>query len=173
MSIETKLEALIAEQIELKNIFREKATELFKEVTKEFFDKNPGITAIKWSQYTPYFADGDPCVFAVNEPTFTNAPIESLDAVSCWGEFDGEEESSEIWAIQGNLEYILNGDTHWYEGVRESIKKAGGVDIESCKFLNKMFSSSEMESVMLDMFGDHVEVTATRDGFEVDEYDHD
>ena len=168
MTIQSKLETLVSEQVELKRTFQQKATELFKEVTKEFFDKNPGVTAIKWTQYTPYFADGDPCVFGVNEPTFTNAPLEELEEVSPWGEYEGEDES--IWAAEA---YTLNSTNNYYKEQQEQIAQSGGVDIESCSFISKTICSSEMEDVMYDMFGDHVVVTATREGFEVDEYDHD
>ena len=168
MTIQSKLETLVSEQRELKRTFQEKATELFKEVTKEFFETNPAITAIKWTQYTPYFADGDPCVFSVNEPTFTNAPVEELENVSAWGEYEGEDES--IWAVEA---YALNSTNNYYKEQQEQIAQSGGVDIESCSFISKTICSSEMEDVMCDMFGDHVIVTATRDGFEVDDYDHD
>jgi hypothetical protein len=36
-----------------------------------------------------------------------------------------------------------------------------------------MIGSSEMEDIMLEMFGDHVKVVATRNGFDVEDYDHD
>jgi len=32
------------------------------------FDEFEEIVAVRWRQYTPYFNDGDPCVFRVNEP---------------------------------------------------------------------------------------------------------
>jgi hypothetical protein len=36
-----------------------------------------------------------------------------------------------------------------------------------------MIQSSEFEDVMLAMFDNHSKVIATRDGFDVEEYDHD
>jgi hypothetical protein len=42
-----------------------------------------------------------------------------------------------------------------------------------CNAFSRMICSSEMEDVMKAMFGDHVKVVATREGFDVDDYDHD
>jgi hypothetical protein len=38
-----------------------------KEAFKEVFDKHPCIDSVYWTQYTPYFNDGDPCYFRMNE----------------------------------------------------------------------------------------------------------
>jgi hypothetical protein len=48
-----------------------------------------------------------------------------------------------------------------------------GVDIQSITKFSGIIQSSEMEGVMEAMFGNHVRVVATRDGFDVEEYDHD
>lgn len=37
-----------------------------KESLKTFFEANPNIEAVRWTQYTPYFNDGDPCVFGLH-----------------------------------------------------------------------------------------------------------
>ncbi len=47
------------------------------------------------------------------------------------------------------------------------------IDFDSCVQLGKLMESNEMEGVMLATFGDHVKVIATRDGFDIQEYDHD
>lgn len=38
-----------------------------QEVAAPFFAEFPEITAVIWTQYTPYFNDGDPCEFYVND----------------------------------------------------------------------------------------------------------
>lgn len=35
---------------------------------KDFFADNPDVEAVRWEQYTPYFNDGDACVFGVGDP---------------------------------------------------------------------------------------------------------
>jgi len=40
-----------------------------KKAFKVFLEAHPEIKCIFWSQYTPYFNDGDPCTFSVHEPS--------------------------------------------------------------------------------------------------------
>lgn len=154
--LQTAFDKLLDEQRALQKKFQETAQALFKETTKEFFDKNPNVTAIVWTQYTPYFNDGDTCEFSVHDATFTNAPDPHNVR---WGEYDGDEEvaadGSEIFAWEG-----------WGEAPVD-------LNTEMCKAFDRMINSSEMEDVMKAMFGDHVKVVATREGFDVDDYDHD
>ncbi len=167
--LNTAFENLIKDQAELQRKFQEQAQSLFKEITKEFFTKNPGITGVVWTQYTPYFNDGDTCEFSVNEPTFTNAPLDELSDIR-WGEYEGETEG--VWATD-NVAHVLTTDREYYKETADLIRASGGVDVASCTLFDAAVTSSEMEQVMHAMFGDHVKVIATRDGFEVEEYEHD
>ena len=168
-ALQTAFDQLLSDQAELQRKFQTQAQALFKDITKEFFEKNPGITGVVWTQYTPYFNDGDTCEFRVNDATFTNAPVGELCDVR-WGEYDGDVEG--VWACE-NIGYVLNSDRDYYKETKDMILASGGVDVASCVLFNKAIGSSEMESVMQAMFGDHVQVTATRDGFDVNDYDHD
>lgn len=167
-SLQEKFDQLLADQAELKRQFQTQAQEMFKGITKEFFDKNPGVQAIVWTQYTPYFNDGETCEFNVNDPTFTNSP--NGEDVSPWGEYEGDDES--IWSCQ-NVSHVLTSDRSYYKEEADRINAAGGVDADSCSAFERMLMSSEMEDVFLAMFGDHVKVIATRDGFDVEDYNHD
>lgn len=167
--LQAKFDGLIAEQRKLKKQFQADAQEMFRGITKEFFDKNPSITAFKWAQYTPYFNDGDPCEFRVNAPTFTNAPLDELDEVSSYGEYEGETEG--VWATD-TVRWVLESDSE-YNKDSKHLLQASNVDVDSCEKMSGMIQCDEMEEVMLDMFGDHVEIVATRNGFDVEEYDHD
>lgn len=169
-TLQSRFDTLIEEQRALRAKFQTEAQAMFKETMKEFFDKNPGITALKWTQYTPYFNDGDECVFGVNDVYFTNAPADELDNISAWGEYEGEDDS--VWVCQ-NIAYVLISGSKYYQEEAAKIRAAGGVDEESCKLIDKMIQSSEMQDIMEEMFGDHVAVTATRDGFDVNDYEHD
>lgn len=169
-TLQSRFDALIEEQRALRAKFQTEAQAMFKETMKEFFDKNPGITALKWTQYTPYFNDGDACVFRVNDVTFTNAPEDKLDNVTAWGEYEGEDES--VWVTQ-NVAHVLSSGSKYYMNKAAKIRAAGGIDEDSCNLIDKMIQSDEMEEIMKEMFGDHVQITATRDGFDVDEYEHD
>lgn len=155
--LQTAFDKLLNEQRELQKKFQATAQALFKETTKEFFDKNPAITAIVWTQYTPYFNDGDTCEFSVHEPNFTNA--KDLDDITRWGEYEGDDEnqwSESPWGFK----YHNRTDIP-------------GINIDSINKFAELVQSSEMESVMEAMFGDHVRVMATREGFDVEDIDHD
>lgn len=128
--------------------------ESFNGFVREFFENNPDIKSIVWTQYTPYFNDGEPCVFNVNDPTYSNS-IDGED-VTPWGEYLGEEEG--IWAHQGTWGVDKTNQAHL---------------IEAMENFSKVICSTAMEDVMIAMFGDHVKVVCTPDGFDVIDYDHD
>jgi hypothetical protein len=74
-----------------------------KGICKEFTDwlqsiikADPGIQAISWKQYAPYFNDGDPCTFSVRDYTLELSLVDGRT----WGpdgdhdgEFTKEEEA--------------------------------------------------------------------------------
>ena len=64
-TLQQKFDELVEKQRALQKEFQTTAQALFKETTKEFFDQNPLVNAIVWTQYTPYFNDGDTCEFHV------------------------------------------------------------------------------------------------------------
>lgn len=165
------IKELIIKQTEYARKFKEESQELLKGVFKEFWDKNPGVTAIIWTQYTPYFNDGDTCEFGVHEPVFTNAKDDDIENVTSYGEYEGDDKS--VWAFEGSIKYILDHNAAYYKDTQDKIIASGGYDRESLEGMYGLILEPELEDVFKSMFGDHVRVTATRDGFEVDEYEHD
>jgi hypothetical protein len=137
-----------------------------KEVFKEFWALNPGITAVVWTQYAPYFNDGDPCEFSVHEVAFTNATgevlNENIDSIA-WADYDDEGEDGFFSFADYSVERIL----------KENPEFASEVNQESIKALSTLLNSSVMEDIMEATFGNDALVIATREGFEVQEYDHD
>lgn len=168
--LQKEFQTLIQKQQELRKEFQASAQKIFKGVTQEFFDKNPGITAVIWTQYCDYFNDGEPCTFAVHEPVFTNAPLDELTEVNVYGEYEGELEG--VW-VADYLPYVMDDSRGHYEAERNLIKNGPPIDLTSCEFFRSMIQSNEMEDIMQAMFGDHVKVTATKNGFNMDDYsDH-
>lgn len=159
--LQNKFDELLEKQRAIKAEFQQTAQQLFKETTKVFFVENPAVKAIVWNQYTPYFNDGDTCEFSVHEPCFTNAEGDDLDDIS-WGEYNGDREG--IWASES-----------W--GINNSQAQADdayiGVNAQSCYNFSNIITSAEMQDVMLHMFGDHVRVVVTAEGFDVSSCDHD
>ena len=124
----------------------EEGEEALKELFKEFFDKHPRAEAVHWRQYTPYFNDGDPCYFRVGEMNLhLNDELE-------------EDEEYEDYDDEGHGSYTLSQS-----------------DDEELKSMGKDFEDIENlpEDVLEYVFGDHVTIIATREGFKISEYDHD
>jgi hypothetical protein len=156
----TELNARITDIFEAYKVQRsaliESAKQMVKDLTTELFELNPAIHAIIWNQYAPYFNDGDPCYFSVNSPMFTNASTEEQLSEIYGEEYNGPDD--DIFTI-----YSWNG----------SAAEVDGINVESLKSFESFITAHEMTDVLEEMFGEHVTVTATREGFTAEEYDHD
>jgi hypothetical protein len=53
-----------------KQEMQDKSKGLIEEAAKRFLDACPEVTGVHWTQYTPYFNDGESCEFSVNEMCF-------------------------------------------------------------------------------------------------------
>ena len=54
---------------------------------RAFFDRHPQVDGIRWSQFTPYFNDGEPCYFSVNEPLLLITDLTEEEQRACDDEF--------------------------------------------------------------------------------------
>lgn len=153
-TIRQQLSEMISQFEEFQREFQAKAREEIKKLFQKFWDMNPGVNAVVWTQYAPYFNDGEPCEFSVSDPTFTNAIGDDLDDIR-WDYYQGEKE--DIWA-----------ETLW--GSKYSEANREGVNKESLEALSEMLCSNCLEDVMRAMFGSDSKVIATRAGFEVLDY---
>lgn len=117
-----------------------------QEEFKKFFNECPEVLGVKWRQYTPYFNDGDVCVFGVDDFFYKFANISE-------DEGDYEDGYLSTWELQrtGNK-----------DGALYPIGK-----------LNDFYTSIVDNDIFKAVFGDHTTITATRAGFEVEEYEHD
>ncbi len=76
MKVKKEIANLITEQEESENIFLATMEEKVKEFFKQFFEENPNIKHITWSQYTPYWNDGSSTEFETNfYDIFKGGPI--------------------------------------------------------------------------------------------------
>ena len=134
---------------------KQKGTEKLKEVFKLFWEKNPEVKTISWTQYAPYFNDGDACIFGVNEIYFSNS--EDPDQV----DQDDLDEESGVW----NASVWCFG---WWGKKYPDLKIP--IDIDNAKNLGDFLQSNAMLDIMEMMFGSDNRVIATRDGFKTEEY---
>ena len=69
----TKYQELKAKIAQAKAEMEATAKTAFADMAKEFFNDNPTVLAFGWTQYTPYWNDGDVCTFRAQTdyPTVT------------------------------------------------------------------------------------------------------
>jgi hypothetical protein len=143
MAIE-ELATLSSEFRHQREAFANKAKEILQRAFAEYFDKHGAeVASLRWSQYTPYFNDGEACVFGVNDIRIVLADTPESDDDDDW-----EEGESIPW--------------------RESERLLRHVDALAIgSFLDENPEIAEAS------YGDHVEVVVTKNGVEVEEYCHD
>jgi hypothetical protein len=157
------LQELIAAHAAAKAEFKAKAEAAFKVAVKQLFEAVPDLTMIRWVQYTPYFNDGEECVFSMREPIFTNANEDDREYITSYGEFDGDIEDCTTEGI-------------WFFGQNVYSSEPKPTDPKVYKLLDEfddMMATAEFQELARDMFDDHVQVTVTRAGIDIQEYDHD
>jgi hypothetical protein len=138
-----ELKNVAAEAAKARADFIERTKEQLKPAFLSVLDAHPCIKAFGWTQYTPYFNDGAPCEFRVNDVHASSADERDDDIYGeGWEEFYGEAKegfTQEAWDALKELQDIISS------------------------------AGDAMESA----FGDHVVVIVTREGVTVDEYEHD
>lgn len=78
------IETYVKRKAELNEALRANAQDMIKQLFAEFFAAAPDVKCVAWTQYAPYFNDGEPCTFSVHEPNFftrTPAEAEAADEV--------------------------------------------------------------------------------------------
>lgn len=70
----------------LTEIMQKKATPLIDQVANKLFTTIPEIESVFWTQYTPYFNDGDACTFSVNDIYFNLYDDPTLEDEDIYGE---------------------------------------------------------------------------------------
>lgn len=167
----TDVKGAVKELKKAENEFKKQGKELVSKL-KDLIRLSPHIEAIRWSQYTPYFQDGDPCEFGVNELEFkfseelsgagdraaNKTRLENYDDSDFYG--FGEYSDNDLTKFLNERTDILNfKDIKLVEDVVNAI-----TEIHE--------TLSEMDDILKSVLGDHVQVTVTREGIETEEYEH-
>jgi len=171
---------IISELRELQSQFQAKAKEALRTSFKKFFESHPEVSRIMWTQYTPYFNDGDACTFSINELTFKASGMNlKPDVNKELGQLlvdDDDIDDVHGYSIDNVIKRVIGYE--WGAQKREIVigTKRLPTPTESSLLsdthdLNALVQ--ELGETMKDIFGDHALVTATIEGFEVKEYEHD
>jgi hypothetical protein len=146
----------------------------------------PRIRAICWLQYTPYFNDGDTCVFGVHTVSFAFTDIAEPDE---YGEpdesADDYEEDADAQApgfytpwsdtyrrIAGHATREYKGGGVWETTALEP-GEGGQALLEAVVALESAIEGGHHDVELHKLFGDHAEVTVTRQGITVEFWEHD
>jgi hypothetical protein len=164
MSVE-KLKALRQKREELSVQIKESAKTLFKEASVTLFNEFPNLVKFGWTQYTPYFNDGDSCEFSSNHNDpfiiFTSQAEEDGEDFSPWdyefnrGDYGTFDYKSSPYTFTKNPNLTAEQEAEY---------AAGSAVLD---FL-KNFDDTDM----MGMFGDHQIVTVSKDGVDTSDYDH-
>lgn len=153
MSAKDKIEALAEEHRALLKRMRDVGTDGIREAYAELFAEFPSASAVRWSQYTPYFNDGDTCEFSVREIGV------KFDDGDCGGDYDDG--------------FLSKWDVGYAFQDGQISAEVAGEQTKACQAFVRLHRSIP-EELHRAVFDDHVEVTIHRDGkVDVDEYSHD
>lgn len=137
------VEALDKAAQEMKRSLRVEGEAAIKDMFRSFFEAYPSVRAVRWTQYTPHFNDGEACVFSVNEAQLAfHAEANDGGTLARW--FD-----------------------YW------DLREQGSQVNEDFSKLNQLLQSDTLAFILDAAFGDGYEVTATREAITAEHYDHD
>lgn len=158
-----KLEVIKQKKLEiesLKNELNEISQSSFDEFRCYIFGKYSQLESFGWTQYTPYFNDGDSTIFSAN----TDYLIINGDYV---------DESNWISPVNiinwGNW----NSETKSYIGRVEEENKNFDKNLSDATNEIIDFLSNFDNDFYLTKFGDHAEITVTKSSVDISDYDHD
>lgn len=132
---------------------------------------HPLVEGVRWEQYTPYFNDGDPCVFRIGEAYFRLQGMseEAGDYEDGWESIGYANDPVAIAALgERRYEYKDGKRRVWFDPEGSEPELAAALQA-----LGSALGSGAFKDALLVAFGDHATVTATRDGFNVEYYEHD
>jgi hypothetical protein len=167
----------------LQNQLTKDSEKLFKASCQEIFNNHEDFSSFAWTQFTVHWNDGDPCEFSVyNDSIYIDNEDDAEDVYSLnlfYEELKVKDKS--IAKLEKEAQQLeKDGSNDWrIKHNRERIKDLQAGDLEKTerryKFVKEI--SDLLKSIDEDsferMFGDHAKVVVTRDGIDVESYEHD
>lgn len=148
----------------------------FPKLFKELLEQSTVIESFSWTQYSPYFNDGDECTFSVNNSDISINGFNEDD----YDEDDEEQEKldfleTEYKEIKTQEELNYVNSSYYKIGDKAYLPVVSFDDINLKVYLQiKQLLTSIPDDFYEDLFGNHVEVTVYKSGkINVEEYSHD
>lgn len=166
MTKPSKLSNLIENYNKAKSSFLKEGQQALKEFFHDFLSDTPEVEKIVWTQYTPYFNDGEPCVFCINKfelkPNWELLSLRDKQSLLEGSYTESYEEYDSYHYGEASLLRILYQDKSCFSDENKN----------KLRYFSDEFNKIPKD-IFLDMFGDHCQVTVNRDGITVEEFDHD
>lgn len=139
----------------------QRPVEEFQPIVKAAIESE-GVSEIRWTQYTPYFNDGEPCVFHAH-----GLRSVTVDGVHVDEYGYGDDHERVIGSRPYNWSAAGRIPAGPYVGPNEA-------RYDALEVLNSALGGGEFEDVLLDLFGDHAEIRIVPgDAIHVEYYEHD
>jgi len=138
-----------------------------------------GIACFGWHQFTPYFNDGEPCVFGARG--VWAARHEDIAKAGTGDDEEQEFDKDDLMVDYGSPLGLYHGG-QWVNDPSDPTRRNlvgaryEGPDqarYDRCKALSDAVGSGQFDDVLLEAFGDHAEITVRRSGITVEFYAHD
>lgn len=125
---------------------------------------DPHISEFGWTQYTPYFNDGEPCIFRAYAAWFrTSDPADD----------DLSTDELDLSSTEGALN-VMDYDHEKRAYVRRPGLEQWKYDTyDRAMALYAAIDGAQFDNVLLEAFGDHADITVRRDGIRIGFYEHD
>ncbi len=151
---------------QLKEVLKEKVGKNFHKLTTTIFDEYPEVKNFGWRQYTPYFNDGEECVFDANTSDFF---INGFDEYGdeAWGYNDEVIEEDNLWGENYNHRKEVYGNGG--KVPNPNYDPRIGAIYEAISELLNVFDDEDYRG----MYGDHTIVVVTPKGVETSSFEHD
>jgi len=179
-NIKSTISILNKQISKLEEKVNKESKKLISQGFKDLFKRYPDLKSFSWTQYTPYFNDGDECIFGANTEYLSINGSEEEESVYQLRKFldDLEHPRKAINALNKRIEEYKKNK--WdYAYLEESIKQIQNASIEDTIAKLKMLEDIDgvlsciSNDTYRDMFGDHVKVNVTKDGWTTEGYEHD
>lgn len=141
--------------------YEARLAEMGKEALSEefaaFFKANPNVTCLTWTQYTPYFNDGETCYFRVGDLNVRigGEPVQNVCKYPAEDFYETTDEQGGAW------DYAWGKHEEFPEDIRPQFAAA------------KELFDSIGQDILEQMYGDHAQVVVTPGGIEVKRVSHD
>jgi len=168
--LNTLLDAYVKACAHLKTVT---AASLLKAFASQF-KSNPAVKCMVWTQYTPYFNDGEPCTFRISGENPCRSRLPQADELSSWtlvagatppaddSPYPKQEYASDFLDAYEYTDPIVGA--RWGQPNPPEVAQASALE---------SFRDALPEDLIIRIFGDGVRVFVWEGGLLTREYSHD